>query len=74
MKTVDELTRWNAAAGPLLFVGLTLGTALSLLLDVRLMTQRRWGLVFARAVMVGVLRFPLLAISVDGVGRVSVRT
>ena len=42
-----------------------LGTAVSLLLDVRLMTQRRWGLVLLRAVVVGVLRFPLLAISID---------
>jgi O-antigen/teichoic acid export membrane protein len=62
----DELTSWSGWAGPVLFVVLALGTALSLLLDVRLMTQRRWGLVLARAVVVGVLRFPLLAISVDG--------
>ena len=36
-----------------------IGTALSLLLDVRLMTQRRWGLVLARAAIVG--RRPLPA-------------
>ena len=29
-------------------------------LDVRLMTQRRWGLVLARAAIVGTVRFPLL--------------
>src|SRR5436190_1113007 len=40
-------------------------TALSLLLDVRLMTQRRWGLVLARASIVGFARFPLLLIPVD---------
>lgn len=62
---VDELSRWNALGGPLLFGLLVLGTALSLLFDVRLMTQRRWGLVLARAVVVGVLRFPMLALSVD---------
>ena len=64
-QAADELTRWSHAGGPVLFTLLALGTALSLLLDVRLMTQRRWGLVLLRAVVVGVLRFPLLAISVD---------
>lgn len=64
-KAVDELTEWNRVGGPLLFVLLTTGSALSLLLDVRLMTQRRWGLVLARAAVVGAVRFPLLALSVD---------
>jgi O-antigen/teichoic acid export membrane protein len=64
-RAVDELTHWNAVLGPLLFVTLTVGSALSLLVDVRLMTQRRWGLVLARAVVVGVIRFPLLLISFD---------
>src|SRR5690606_14862459 len=39
---VDELRDWHATLGPLLFVVLVGGTSLSLLLDVRLMTQRRW--------------------------------
>ena len=64
-RAVDELRDWHGALGPALFVFLGVGTALSLLLDVRLMTQRRWGLVLARAVIVGVVRFPLLALSVD---------
>ena len=64
-QAADELTSWSRTGGPALFTVLTLGTALSLLLDVRLMTQRRWGLVLLRAVVVGVLRFPLLAISTD---------
>jgi O-antigen/teichoic acid export membrane protein len=62
---VDELRDWHGALGPVTFVVLAAGTALSLLLDVRLMTQRRWGLVLARAVVVGAVRFPLLAIPVD---------
>jgi O-antigen/teichoic acid export membrane protein len=62
---VDELLDWNAVLGPVLFATLTIGGALSLLVDVRLMTQRRWGLVLARAVVVGVIRFPLLLISFD---------
>ncbi len=63
-RAVDELRSWHGALGPLLFIVLGGGTALSLLLDVRLMTQRRWGLVLARAAIVGAVRFPLLALSV----------
>ena len=62
---VDELREWHGALGPLLFVFLAVGTGLSLLLDVRLMTQRRWGLVLLRATVVGAARFPLLLITVD---------
>jgi O-antigen/teichoic acid export membrane protein len=64
-RAVEELRDWHGALGPAVFVFLAVGTGLSLLLDVRLMTQRRWGLVLLRAVIVGVARFPLLAISVD---------
>lgn len=62
---VAELSDWHGLLGPSLFVFLCVGVALSLLLDVRLMTQRRWGLVLARASIVGVARFPMLAIPVD---------
>lgn len=65
-RAVDELRSWHGLAGPALFVFLCVGASLSLLLDVRLMTQRRWGLVLARAAIVGAIRFPLLALSVDG--------
>lgn len=64
-QAVDELREWHGLLGPAVFVVLCVGTALSLLLDVRLMTQRRWGLVLARAAIVGVARFPLLAVAVD---------
>lgn len=60
---VEELRGWHGALGPALFVFLCTGTGLSLLLDVRLMTQRRWGLVLLRATVVGAARFPLLATS-----------
>ncbi len=63
-RAVDELRSWHGVAGPTLFVLLCAGTSLSLLLDVRLMTQRRWGLVLARAAIVGAIRFPVLALSV----------
>jgi O-antigen/teichoic acid export membrane protein len=62
---VDELRGWHGMWGPGLFVALCVGTGLSLLLDVRLMTQRRWGLVVLRATIVAVVRFPLLAIPVE---------
>ena len=60
---VDQLRGWHGMIGPGVFVILCVGSALSLLLDVRLMTQRRWGLVLARALLVGLVRFPLLAVS-----------
>lgn len=62
---VDELRGWHGMWGPSVFVALCVGTGLSLLLDVRLMTQRRWGLVLLRATIVAIVRFPLLAIPVD---------
>jgi O-antigen/teichoic acid export membrane protein len=62
---VEELRDWHGSFGPMVFIGLCVGTGLSLLLDVRLMTQRRWGLVLLRAAIVAVVRFPLLAISVE---------
>jgi O-antigen/teichoic acid export membrane protein len=62
---VDELRSWHGSLGPAVFVFLCVGAGLSLLLDVRLMTQRRWGLVLARAVVVALVRFPLLFIPVD---------
>ena len=60
-RAVDELRDWHGALGPALFVFLSIGTALSLLLDVRLMTQRRWGLVLARATIVGDRPLPAAA-------------
>ena len=64
-RAVDELRDWHGLLGPAVFVVLCVGTALSLLVDVRLMTQRRWGLVLARAAIVGIARFPLLALPID---------
>lgn len=65
-RAVDELRDWHGVLGPAVFIFLCVGTALSLLLDVRLMTQRRWGLVLTRASIVGLARFPMLAFPVDG--------
>lgn len=62
---VEELRSWHGLLGPVTFLLLCSGTALSLLLDVRLMTQRRWGLVLLRAALVGAARFPMLLLPVE---------
>jgi len=54
------LTDWHPVAGPALFVLGAVGAALTLIVDVRWMTVRRWGLVLARITVVGIARFPLL--------------
>jgi O-antigen/teichoic acid export membrane protein len=61
-RAVDELRDWHGAAGPALFAFLTVGTTLSLLIDVRLMTQRRWSLVLIRMSIGALGRFPMLLI------------
>ncbi|MEY2571683.1 MAG: hypothetical protein QOE63_2033, partial [Acidimicrobiaceae bacterium] len=46
----------------LLFVALSAGAAVALLVDARLMSARRWRWVFGRLVIVGIVRIPLLLI------------
>ncbi len=48
--------------GPILFLLLSAGSAVALLVDVRLMTARRWRWVFGRLAAVGAVRLPLLLI------------
>lgn len=59
------LTDWHPVAGPVFFVTGAIGAALTLIVDVRWMTMRRWTLVLARIVVVAVARFPLLAVMSD---------
>lgn len=54
------LTDWHPVLGPVLFVAGAVGAALTLIVDVRWMTVRRWALVLVRITVVGALRFPLL--------------
>ncbi len=56
------LTHWHPIGGPLLFTAAAVGAALTLIVDVRWMTVRRWRLVLTRIVIVGLARFPLLLI------------
>jgi O-antigen/teichoic acid export membrane protein len=60
------LTDWNPVLGPLLFVSTSVGTSLTLIVDVRWMTVRRWSLVLGRITVVGLLRFPLLLLPTGG--------
>jgi O-antigen/teichoic acid export membrane protein len=55
-----SLTDWHPVLGPVLFVAGAIGAALTLIVDVRWMTVRRWVLVLVRITVVGALRFPLL--------------
>lgn len=55
-----SLTDWHPVLGPVLFVAGAIGAALTLIVDVRWMTVRRWALVLVRITVVGALRFPLL--------------
>lgn len=60
------LNDWHPVAGPLIFVTSAVGAALTLIVDVRWMTVRRWGLVLARITLVGLLRFGLLVLPTGG--------
>ena len=59
------LTEVNPVLGPLFFAVMVAGAALSLIVDVRCMTARRWNLVLARITIVGIARFPLLLLFQD---------
>lgn len=61
-EAISALTSWHEVGGPALFVVASVGAALSLIVDVRWMAVRRWGLVLTRIVVVAVARFPLLLI------------
>jgi O-antigen/teichoic acid export membrane protein len=65
----DVLTEGGWLPGAALFWVMVLGAAMSMIVDVRLMTARRWNLVLARMVVVGFVRIPLLAIPVPDTGR-----
>jgi len=56
----DSLLSVGTVMGGLLFFVLSAGAAIALLVDVRLMSARRWSLVFARLLATGALRIPFL--------------
>ncbi len=54
------LSDFHTVFGPVLFAVMVSGAALSMIVDVRCMTARRWNLVLLRIAVVGLARFPLL--------------
>ncbi len=59
-KAADVLWSWSSVGGPLLFGVIVLGSAFSLVFDVRCMTMRRWNLVLVRILLVGVAKVALI--------------
>ncbi len=59
-KAADVLWDWHPVGGFALFAAIVMGSAFSLIVDVRAMTMRRWNLVLARIVVVGVAKVALL--------------
>ncbi len=60
--SLDALWQWSVPVGLVLFFLLVTGQSFAILVEVRLVTLRRWGWVFTRVVLVAVLRLPLLAV------------
>ncbi len=64
-KAADVLWSWSSVGGPLLFMVIVLGSAFSLIFDVRCMTMRRWNLVLVRIVLVGIAKVALIPLFPD---------
>jgi O-antigen/teichoic acid export membrane protein len=65
----EVLWDWHPVGGFALFALVVMGSAFSLIFDVRCMTMRRWNLVLGRIVLVGVAKIALLPIGQDLVHR-----
>ena len=65
-EAIDALVDWHPIFGPLAFAVCCAGAALSLVVDVRWMTVRRWVLVLVRITLTGLGRFPLLLVPDGG--------
>jgi len=61
-KAARVLWDWHPVLGFVLFALVVMGSAFSLIVDVRFMTMRRWNLVLVRLVLVGVAKVVLLPI------------
>ncbi len=58
----DTLLQWGWGVGALLFLVVVFGMSCAVLVEVRLMALRRWGWVFVRVALVGVIRFALVLV------------
>ncbi len=65
-EATQTLVDWHPVLGPIAFVASATGAALTLIVDVRWMTVRRWSLVLVRIAAVGLGRFPLLLVPTGG--------
>ena len=68
-KAAGILTDWSPVGGFVLFALVVMGSAFSLIFDVRAMTMRRWNLVLIRLVVVGVAKIALLPLGREAVDR-----
>ncbi|MFN8017451.1 MAG: hypothetical protein U0P45_04935 [Acidimicrobiales bacterium] len=62
-KAADVLWDWHPDLGFFLFFVVVLGSALSLIFDVRCMTMRRWNVVLVRIILVTVAKIALLPVA-----------
>ena len=60
---------WNPVVGFGLFALVVMGSAFSLIVDVRAMTMRRWNLVLMRIIAVSVVKVALVPLAVDSAHR-----
>lgn len=65
-EAADVLWDWNPVLGFALFALVVMGSAFSLIVDVRAMTMRRWNLVLLRIGVVGVAKIALLPLFQGG--------
>ena len=56
----EPLSAWALPVQLVVFTVLVVGMSLAVLVEVRLMALRRWGWVFTRAALVGLVRLPLV--------------
>lgn len=68
-KAADVLWDWNPVGGFVLFATIVMGSAFSLIVDVRAMTMRRWNLVLARIALVGIAKVALLPLGREAADR-----
>ena len=65
-QAADVLWNWHPVGGFAVFALVVMGSAWSLIVDVRAMTMRRWGLVLFRIIAVGVAKIALVHLGQGG--------
>lgn len=65
-QAADALWAWHPVGGFVVFALVVMGSAWSLIVDVRAMTMRRWGLVLFRIIAVGVAKIALVHLGQGG--------